>query len=40
MIITFTGGPYRNECECIGGFDALEELISAGYIILDVRSVA
>lgn len=40
MQITFTGGPWRSECICYGGFDALEELIGAGYIILNVRGVS
>lgn len=39
MKIIFTGGPYRDAGECYGGFDAIEELIAAGYIILDVMGV-
>lgn len=38
--ITFTGGPYRGENTCISDFNAIEELIAAGYLILNVRSVA
>lgn len=37
MRIIFSGGPYRHECECIGDFHAIEELIAAGYIILDIK---
>lgn len=37
MRIIFTGGRWREECECIGDFMALEELIAAGYIILDIK---
>lgn len=36
-MITFTGNSYRNEEVCYGGFDAIVELIAAGYLILNVK---
>lgn len=37
--ITFTGGPYRKAEVCLSDFHAIEELIGAGYIILNVEAV-
>lgn len=37
MMITFTGNSFRQEEVCYSDFEAIVELIAAGYIILDVK---